>query len=145
MTEPHKSRALSLPTLSPVRLDEILRDATPEFLVELAALFVRDVERRLKNIETSVKNRDPRQTALGAHTVQGAAASLGVLRMRSLAEALEADAARLDWPAVDASLDKLLAEFGYVRRMLQTSDIVLAAPRVPSDIVILNEEAKLGS
>lgn len=145
MTEPHKSRALSLPTLSPVRLDEILRDATPEFLVELAALFVRDVERRLKNLETSVRERDPRQTALGAHTVQGAAASLGVLRMRSLAEALEADAGRQDWPAVDQSLDRLLAEFGYVRRLLQTSDIVLAAPRVPSDVVILSDEAKAES
>jgi HPt (histidine-containing phosphotransfer) domain-containing protein len=145
MTEPHKSRALSLPTLSPVRLDEILRDATPEFLVELAALFVRDVERRLKNLETSVRERDGRQTALGAHTVQGAAASLGVLRMRSLAEALEADAGRQDWPAVDQSLDRLLAEFGYVRRLLQTSDIVLAAPRVPSDIVILSDEAKAES
>lgn len=145
MTEPHKSRALSLPTLNPVRLDEILRDATPEFLVELAALFVRDVERRLKNIEASVRERDPRKTALGAHTVQGAAASLGVLRMRSLAEALEADAARQDWPAVDQSLDRLLAEFGYVRRMLQTSDIVLAAPRVPSDILLTSEDAKAES
>lgn len=106
------------PTLNQGRLESIARDASREFLIELAQLFTRDVEERIQFLTTIVRSRDVPGVASAAHRVQSAAASLGVLRLRSLAASLEKHAEGEDWRRVERALERLVTEFSHVKGVL---------------------------
>ena len=97
----------------------IARDASREFLVELAALFVKDVEERIGFLAAIVGSRDVTGTADAAHRVQSAATSLGVLRLRSLAATLEKHAEGEDWRRVELALERIQGEFSHVKNVLE--------------------------
>jgi HPt (histidine-containing phosphotransfer) domain-containing protein len=97
----------------------IARDASREFLVELAALFVKDVEERIGFLAAIVGSRDVTGTADAAHRVQSAATSLGVLRLRSLAAMLEKHAEGEDWRRVELALERIQREFSHVKNVLE--------------------------
>jgi HPt (histidine-containing phosphotransfer) domain-containing protein len=107
------------PTLNRGRLETIARDASREFLVELAALFVKDVEERIGFLAAIVGLRDVTGTADAAHRVQSAATSLGVLRLRSLAATLEQHAEGEDWRRVELALERIQSEFSHVKHVLE--------------------------
>lgn len=107
-----------VPTLNQHRLDAIERDVSREFLIELVALFVSDVALRLERLSDAVKLRETAKAAAFAHALQGAAASLGVLRLRAVAQRLEELVEKDDWGASDATLARLLSEFAHVRTVL---------------------------
>jgi HPt (histidine-containing phosphotransfer) domain-containing protein len=107
-----------VPTLNQHRLDAIERDVSREFLIELVALFVSDVALRLERLSDAVKLRETAKAAAFAHALQGAAASLGVLRLRAVAQRLEELVEKDDWGASDATLARLLSEFAHVRSVL---------------------------
>lgn len=108
----------ALPTLNRGRLEMIARDASREFLLELAELFVKDVEERIECLVAIVGSRDVTKTAHAAHRVQSAATSLGVLRLRSLAALLEQHAEGEDWRHVELALERVRNEFSYVKGVL---------------------------
>ena len=107
-----------VPTLNKNRLEAIERDVSREFLVELVALFVSDVALRLERLSDAVKLRETAKAAAFAHALQGAAASLGVLRLRAVAQRLEELVETDDWGASDATLARLMCEFAHVRAVL---------------------------
>ena len=109
----------AIPTLNRRRLEAIARDASREFLVELAQLFMSDVEERIRCLASIIRSRDVTGTADAAHGVQSAAASLGVLRLRSLAATLEKHAEGEDWRRVESSLERIQSEFSHVKTVLQ--------------------------
>jgi HPt (histidine-containing phosphotransfer) domain-containing protein len=109
----------AVPTLNRGRLEMIARDASREFLVELAALFVKDVEERIGFLAAIVGSRDVTGTADAAHRVQSAATSLGVLRLRSLAAMLEKHAEGEDWRRVELALERIQREFSHVKNVLE--------------------------
>jgi HPt (histidine-containing phosphotransfer) domain-containing protein len=109
----------AIPTLNQRRLDAIARDSSREFLVELAQLFMKDVEERIRCLASIIRSRDVTGTADAAHGVQSAAASLGVLRLRSLAATLEKHAEGEDWRRVESSLERIQSEFSHVKTVLQ--------------------------
>src|SRR5689334_23646537 len=113
-----KSVPPGVPTLSRIRLDDIERDVSREFLIELVALFVSDVALRLERLSDAVKLRETAKAAAFAHALQGAAASLGVLRLRAVAQRLEEAVESDDWGASDATLARLVSEFAHVRTVL---------------------------
>ena len=113
-----KSFPPGMPTLNQHRLDTIERDVSREFLVELVALFVSDVSLRLERLSDAVKLRETAKAAAFAHALQGAAASLGVLRLRAVAQRLEELVENDDWGASDATLARLMSEFAHVRSVL---------------------------
>lgn len=115
-----KSFPPGVPTLNQHRLDMIERDVSREFLIELVALFVSDVALRLERLSDAVKLRETAKAAAFAHALQGAAASLGVLRLRAVAQRLEEHVEQDDWGASDATLARLVSEFAHVRSVLQT-------------------------
>jgi HPt (histidine-containing phosphotransfer) domain-containing protein len=88
----------------------IAKDASHEFLIELAQLFVEDVEERIRCLVSIVGLRDATKIADAAHRVQSAASSLGVLRLRSLAASLEKHA--------EGSLERIQSEFSHVKNVL---------------------------
>jgi HPt (histidine-containing phosphotransfer) domain-containing protein len=108
----------SVPTLSQGRLDDIERDVSREFLLELVGLFVTDVTLRLERLSDAVKARQTEQVTRFAHALQGSAASLGVLRLRAVAQRLEELVEQDDWGASDATMAKLISEFQHVREVL---------------------------
>jgi HPt (histidine-containing phosphotransfer) domain-containing protein len=101
------------------RLATIARDASPEFLLELAKLFTKDVEERIELLASIVSARDVRATASAAHRVQSAATSLGVMRLRSLAASLEKHANGEDWRRVELALERVQSEFSHVKQLLE--------------------------
>jgi HPt (histidine-containing phosphotransfer) domain-containing protein len=107
-----------VPTLSRMRLDDIERDVSREFLIELVGLFVSDVALRLERLSDAVKLRETAKAAGFAHALQGAAASLGVLRLRAVAQRLEELVELDDWGASEATLARLMSEFAHVREVL---------------------------
>jgi HPt (histidine-containing phosphotransfer) domain-containing protein len=107
-----------VPTLNPRRLEMIARDASPEFLVELAQIFTKDVEERIRCLAAIVTARDVTGTTDAAHGVQSAASSLGVLRLRSLAASLEKHAEGQDWRRVELALARIQSEFCHVKELL---------------------------
>jgi HPt (histidine-containing phosphotransfer) domain-containing protein len=113
-----KSYPPGVPTLNQHRLDDIERDVSREFLIELVALFVSDVALRLERLSDAVKLRETAKAAAFAHALQGAAASLGVLRLRAVAQRLEELVENDDWGASDATLARLMSEFAQVRSVL---------------------------
>ena len=108
-----------VPMLNQHRLDAIERDVSREFLIELVALFVSDVALRLERLSDAVKLRETAKAAAFAHALQGAAASLGVLRLRAVAQRLEELVEKDDWGASDATLARLVSEFTHVRSVLR--------------------------
>lgn len=108
----------AVPTLNKGRLEMIARDASHEFLIELAQLFVEDVEERIRCLVSIVGARDALKIADAAHRVQSAASSLGVLRLRSLAASLEKHAEGADWSRVEKSLERIQSEFSHVKHVL---------------------------
>lgn len=107
-----------VPTLSRVRLDDIERDVSREFLLELVGLFISDVAQRLERLSVAVKARETQKVAHFAHALQGSAASLGVLRLRAVAQRLEELVEQDDWGASDATMARLISEFQHVREVL---------------------------
>lgn len=112
------SVAPAVPTLNKRRLEMIAEDASHEFLIELAQLFVEDVEERIRCLVSIVGSRDTTRIADAAHRVQSAASSLGVMRLRSLAASLEKHAEGADWSRVEASLERIQSEFSHVKDVL---------------------------
>lgn len=96
----------------------IARDASHEFVLELAELFLSDVEERIRCLAAIVRSRDVTRTADAAHGVQSAATSLGVMRLRSLAASLEKHAEGEDWRRVEVALERMENEFSHVKRVL---------------------------
>ena len=107
------------PTLNRTRLEAIARDASPEFLIELAQLFTKDVEERIRLLAGIVSARDVTATAYAAHGVQSAATSLGVTRLRLLAASLEKHAEGEDWRRVEVALERIQSEFSHVKELLE--------------------------
>jgi HPt (histidine-containing phosphotransfer) domain-containing protein len=101
-----------------MRLDDIERDVSREFLIELVGLFVSDVALRLDRLSDAVKLRETAKAVSFAHALQGAAASLGVLRLRAVAQRLEELVEQDDWGASEMTLARLMTEFAHVREVL---------------------------
>jgi HPt (histidine-containing phosphotransfer) domain-containing protein len=110
----------SSPTLNRLRLNDIERDVSREFLIQIVGLFVSDVAERLERLSDAVKARETKRTTSLAHQLQGSAASLGVLRLRAVARRLEELAEKDDWGASDKTLARLIKEFQHVRQVLAT-------------------------
>lgn len=108
----------AVPTLNRGRLEMIAKNASHEFLIELAQLFVEDVEERIRCLVAIVGSRDTTKIADAAHRVQSAASSLGVMRLRSLAASLEKHAEGADWSRVEAALERIQNEFSHVKDVL---------------------------
>jgi HPt (histidine-containing phosphotransfer) domain-containing protein len=116
---PTFNRPPSVPTLNRGRLDAIERDVSREFLIELVDLFVTDVAVRLERLSDAVKARETKRASSLAHALQGSAASLGVLKLRSVAQRLEELTETDDWGASDATLARLIHEFQHVCQVLK--------------------------
>ena len=71
-------------------LEQAADDA--ELLQELLDIFKDSCNSDLEQIREGIANEDPGKVSGAAHSIKGAAASLGILGIRDIAMAIEADA-----------------------------------------------------
>jgi HPt (histidine-containing phosphotransfer) domain-containing protein len=62
-----------------------------ELLEELVTIFKESIENDFAMIQKGLAAGDHREVCSGAHSIKGAAASLGILGIRDVAEAIEED------------------------------------------------------
>ena len=82
-----------------------------ELLQELLSLFKTSFAADLKKIERAIKDNNPHDLATAAHSIKGAAASLGIEGVRSLALELEKK-------GLNGSLDALNGEITGLKELL---------------------------
>jgi len=113
------------------RLQELADEAgSPRIVEELSLIFVEDMERRLESLREAVDERVERTLLNVIHSVKGACANFGALRMASLAETMERRVKRGELLELDLEVSELCGEFQVVRRVLdlEVFGIRAAAP-----------------
>lgn len=79
--------------------------------LEVLTDFADNIEERAGQIEQAVKERDLDVYIMGVHSLKSSARYLGAVDVADVAQALEADAKREDWRAVDLSTPELLSSY----------------------------------
>ncbi len=117
------------------RLQELADEAgSPRIVEELSLIFVEDMDRRLESLREAADERGERKLLSVIHSVKGACANFGALRMASLAESLERRVKRGDLLQLDLDVGALATEFQVVRRTLDLEVFgIRAVSPPPSD------------
>jgi len=114
------------------RLQELADEAgSPRIVEELSLIFVEDMDRRLESLREATDERVERKLLSVIHSVKGACANFGALRMAALAEAIERRAKRGDVLGLDLEVGELCAEFRIVRRVLDLEVFGIRADKPP--------------
>src|SRR5450432_3600670 len=114
------------------RLQELADEAgSPRIVEELSLIFVEDMDRRLESLREATDERVERKLLSVIHSVKGACANFGALRMAVLAEAIERRAKRGDVLGLDLEVGELCDEFQVVRRVLDQEVFGIRAERPP--------------
>jgi CheY-like chemotaxis protein/HPt (histidine-containing phosphotransfer) domain-containing protein len=88
----------------------------------IAAVFLQHMPNRVRELEIAVTNGDSKEMARLAHSIQGAAASLGGRRLRDKAQQFEMDARQESMEHAADHLVCILAEFNELRTALENFD-----------------------
>ncbi len=115
------------------RLQELADEAgSPRIVEELSLIFVEDMDRRLESLREAADERGERKLLSVIHSVKGACANFGALRMAALAESLERRVKRGDLLQLDLDVGELSTEFQVVRRTLDLEVFGIRAVSPPS-------------
>ncbi len=94
-------------------------------LVRTVALcFLEDIPKQIESLRGSLDAEDAKAAARHAHSLKGAAATVGAESLRNLAFALEQASLAEDLASVKASLGLLEREFGRVQQAMQESELL---------------------
>ncbi|MEO6599657.1 MAG: response regulator [Polyangiaceae bacterium] len=119
VTNPAPSSSASRSSVDLSRLQELADEAgSPRIVEELSLIFVEDMDRRLESLREAADERGERKLLFVIHSVKGACANFGAIRMATLAESLERRVKRGDLLGVDLEVTELGREFQIVRRVL---------------------------
>jgi CheY-like chemotaxis protein len=135
--EPQQVESGRTPTAAPAsvdlsRLQELADEAgSPRIVEELSLIFVEDMDRRLESLREAADERVERKLLSVIHSVKGACANFGALRMATLAEAIERRVKRGDVLGLDLEVGELCNEFQIVRRVLDLEVFGIRADRLP--------------
>jgi CheY-like chemotaxis protein/HPt (histidine-containing phosphotransfer) domain-containing protein len=114
------------------RLQELADEAgSPRIVEELSLIFVEDMDRRLDSLREAADERGERKLLSVIHSVKGACANFGALRMAALAEAIERRVKQSDLLGLDLEVGELCQEFQVVRRVLDLEVFGIRAERPP--------------
>jgi CheY-like chemotaxis protein/HPt (histidine-containing phosphotransfer) domain-containing protein len=114
------------------RLQELADEAgSPRIVEELSLIFVEDMDRRLESLREAADERGERKLLSVIHSVKGACANFGALRMAALAEAIERRVKQGDLLGLDLEVGELCLEFQVVRRVLDLEVFGIRAERPP--------------
>jgi HPt (histidine-containing phosphotransfer) domain-containing protein len=89
------------------------------------------MDRRLDSLREAADERGERKLLSVIHSVKGACANFGALRMAALAEAIERRVKQGDLLGLDLEVGELCLEFQLVRRVLDLEGFGIRAERPP--------------
>jgi len=92
-----------------------------ELLPDLLQVFLEDGEMRLRQLTTSLRQKDEPQISSTAHTLKGSSATLGMSALSQLCQQLESAARDHDWHNVCLLAAQVGKEFEHVRAFLAAS------------------------
>ncbi len=78
-----------------------------ELLQELIDIFKKSCRDDYQLMKTSIASKDPEKTCAAAHSIKGAAASLGIIGIRDIASEIEKDSRAGSLAAAQAKIDEL--------------------------------------
>ena len=116
---PASRPAIDLPTLDAERMDmlrELCTDAGPEMLHEMIDSWETEAARHLANARKTLAAADAQALKIGAHTLKGSCANMGIVRLAELSRRLEGEAGAPVEAA--ARLDEMQAEYDQARTLL---------------------------
>jgi CheY-like chemotaxis protein len=118
------------------RLQELADEAgSPRIVEELSLIFVEDMDKRLETLREAADERVERKLLSIIHSVKGACANFGALRMAQLSETIERRVKRGDMLGLDLEVGELCNEFQVVRRVLDLEVFgIRAANPLPADL-----------
>ena len=93
---------------------ELAEALGPEDIAMVLQSFLTDAPERIAEMRCTARDGRPEAVKREAHTVKSSAASLGFVQLSALASSLEHDAMGLNWPALDARIDKLARAFAEI-------------------------------
>lgn len=132
--EPRLPQGLTPSSVDLSRLQELADEAgSPRIVEELSLIFVDDMDRRLESLREAADERVERKLLSVIHSVKGACANFGALRMAALAEAIERRAKRGDVLGLDLEVSELCDEFRVVRRVLDLEVFGIRASPAPAE------------
>lgn len=110
------------PILDPNAI-EALRAVSPEdggaFFRELVDIFLQDTPRRIAEIEVALATKHTADLTRAAHSIKGSSSNFGAVALFDIARRMEQSAKDQAYPAVQALLPALQAEFSRVKAALE--------------------------
>jgi hypothetical protein len=113
--------------MEPERLDDLEAEIGLDGLAATLAVYLRETEARLRRFETLSCEKDRATIKVEAHTLKGASATVGLVRLAGMAKELENAAAEIASDRYAAVVERLKAVFADGRGLL---DRRLAAPQM---------------
>nr|PZN27634.1 MAG: hypothetical protein DIU78_04545 [Pseudomonadota bacterium] len=105
--------------LDPSRIEELASEAGTAVALELAEIFLDDVGRRVTSLQRALGDSNREGCLALAHSIKGASANFGAVRMAALAEALER-LVKNGSPTLAAHVgEELASELAVVRTLLE--------------------------
>jgi len=96
-----------------------MRAAKPDFLRRLFEMFLEEEPKRIAALTQAVAAADLEQVRYLAHSMKGAAATMGMERLRDACRELELAAKADDMSALKAGLKPVTQEFGSVLTLIR--------------------------
>ena len=99
-------------------LKQLEQDYGKEVVDRIVAMFIPDAEARLRKIDQAIKQREFKELAAAAHSLQGGARNIGALAMGDLCEQVENQGERGTIDDADEVLRELLISWAEVRNQV---------------------------
>jgi HPt (histidine-containing phosphotransfer) domain-containing protein len=110
-----------------IQTAETLAAGDAPFVAEMIAVFVADIDERLKNVSSGIAARDAEVVQMASHAIKGAAGAAGAEGLLHLAMTMERQAAAGELSGAQRTLRLMRALFHATRAALE------AAPRGPAN------------
>lgn len=107
-----------LPAVDLDRLNEF-SEGDPNNLAELAALYLRQTEKQLEELQTAIQANDPEAVRRLAHSCSGASATCGMKRIVPLLSTLEQQGEAGQLVNAAALFTQVQSEFELIRTLLK--------------------------
>ena len=102
--------------------DLIKRLEDEDLIIELVPEFLENDNQFIEHISEALTARDAKQLQMSAHTLKGAAATVGAVALSQKAKALELLAEQLNLDHAQPLLNEIITEFDKVRDFLTKPD-----------------------
>lgn len=119
----HRGRPMSDQSVLDTNAIEALRAVSPddggEFFRELVDIFLQDTPKRIAEIEVALASKNAPELTRAAHSIKGSSSNFGATSLSDVARRIEQFGKEQSYPAIQALLPHMHAEFSRVKSALE--------------------------